>query len=122
MAFYSSNYPPLWCNSNLNNPIQLILKEVVSFFNILQLVAVGDQRGSIDLTCFNEGKNLSAVAAIDTAGFEGQIFAVHLRQGQGLGLVVESHHRDDGIGPGAFPGQAEGVLFMDDSWFAFRSI
>ena len=97
-------------NCNLNNPIQLILKEVVSILNIFQLIAMGNQRGSINLACFDEGKDLVAVAAIDAAGFEDQILAVHIRQGQALSLVVEGHHGDDGIGSGAFPGQTEGIL------------
>ena len=80
---------PLWLYSHLNNPIQLIFKEVVSLLNILQLIAVGDQRGSIDLAFFDEGKDLGAVAAIDTAGFEGQVFAVHFRQGQSLCFIKE---------------------------------
>ena len=83
---------------------------MVSILDILQLIAVGNQRGGIDLAGFNERKDFGAVAAVDAAGFEGQVFAVHLRQGQGLGFVVEGHHGDDGIGPGAFPGQPEGVL------------
>jgi len=29
-------------NRNLNNPIQLVFEEVVSLFDILQLIAVGD--------------------------------------------------------------------------------
>ena len=80
---------PLWLYSHLNNPIQFVFKEVVSLFDILQLVAVGDQRGCVDFACFDEGKDLGAVAAIDTAGFEGQVFAVHFRQGQSLGFVKE---------------------------------
>ena len=95
---------------HLNDPIQLVFKDAVSFFNILQLVAVGDQRGGVDLSCFDEGENFGAVAAVHTAGFESQIFAVHIRQGKGLSFVIEGHHGDNGIGPGAFPGQAEGIL------------
>ena len=42
-------------NSHLNDPIQLILKEVVSLLDILQLIAVGDQRLCIDFARFDEG-------------------------------------------------------------------
>lgn len=52
---------------NLNNPIRLILKEVVSRLDVLQLEAVGDQRQCIDLVCFNEGENLGTVAAVEPA-------------------------------------------------------
>ena len=85
----------LWRNCNFDNPIQFVLEEVVSFLNIIQLITVGDQRGSIDLSCFDEGKNFGAVAAVHAAGFESQILAVHIRQGQGLCFVVEGHHRDN---------------------------
>ena len=83
---------------------------MVSLLDIFQLETMGDQRGGIDLACFDEGENFGAVTAVDTASFEDQVLAVHFRQGQGLGLVVEGHHRDDGIGPGAFPGQTKGIL------------
>jgi hypothetical protein len=43
----------LWYNCYLNNPIHFILKEVISLFDILQLIAVGDQRGGIDFACFD---------------------------------------------------------------------
>ena len=83
---------------------------MVSLFNILQLIAVGDQRGGIDFACFYEGENLGAVTAVHAAGFKGQVLAVHLGQWKALGLVVEGHHRDDGIGASTLPGHAEGVL------------
>ena len=59
---------PLWFHRNLNNPIQLILKEVISLLNVLQLIAVGDQRGGIDFALFNQAEDLGAVAAVDTVG------------------------------------------------------
>ena len=82
---------------------------MVSILDILQLIAVGNQRGGIDLAGFNERKDFGAVAAVDAAGFEGQVFAIHIWQRQGLGFVVESHHGDNGIGSGAFPGQASAI-------------
>ena len=57
-------------NCHLNNPIQLVFKEVISLFNILQLIAVGDQRGGIDFACFDEGKDLGAVAAVNAVHSE----------------------------------------------------
>ena len=80
---------PLWLYSHLNNPIQFVFKEVVSLFDILQLIAVGDQRSGIDLAFFDEGEDLGAVAAVNTTGFESQIFAIHLRQGQSLCFIKE---------------------------------
>ena len=65
----SSIKPIDYCNStgNLNNPIQLVLKEAVSLLDVLQLIAVGDQRQCIDLVCFNESENLGTVAAVEPA-------------------------------------------------------
>ena len=107
---FTKNRLLLQLHSHLNNPIQLVLKDMVSFFDIFQLIAVGDQRGGINLACFDEGENFGAVAAVDAAGFEGQVFAVHIRQGQSLSLIIEGNHCNNGIGPGAFPGQTEGIL------------
>lgn len=95
---------------NFNNPIQFIFKEVVSLLDICELIAVGNQRGGVDLALLDQAQNLRAVAAVYAAGFDGQVLAVHLRQWQSLGLVVEGHHGDDGVGPGAVPGQTESVL------------
>ena len=80
---------PLWLYSHLNNPIQFVLEEVVSLLNILQLIAVGDQRGGVDFALLDEGEDFSAVAAVDAAGFEGQVFAVHFQQGQSLCFIKE---------------------------------
>ena len=55
-------------------------------------------------------KNLSAVAAVHPAGFEGEVFAVHIGQRQHLGPVVKGHHRDSGVGPGTLPGHPEAVV------------
>ena len=65
----SSIKPIDYCYStgNLNNPIRFVFKEVVSLLNVLQLIAVGDQRQCIDLVCFNEGEDLSAAAAVEPA-------------------------------------------------------
>ena len=70
---------------------------------------MGDQRCGVDLALFDEPQDLVVVAAVDAAGFEGEVFAVHVGEGKGLGFVVEGHHGDDGVGPGAGPGQTEGV-------------
>ena len=96
---------------NLNYPIQLGFKEVVGLFDIFQLIAVGNQGSGVDFALFDEVQDFGAVAAVYAAGFEGEVFAVHVGQGKGLGFVVEGHHGDDGIGPGAGPGQTEGVLW-----------
>ena len=95
-------------HSNLNNPIQLVFKEVVSFLDILQLIAVGDQRGGIDLALFDQAENLGAVAAVDATGFEGQIFAVHLRQRQRLSFAGKV--RVNSVSPG----------WIDTAWTVYE--
>ena len=57
-----------------------------------------------------QGEDLRAVAAVHAAGLEGEVLPVHLRQGEGLGGVVHGHHCYHSVGPGALPGQLEGVL------------
>ena len=61
----------LWLNRNLNYPIQLIFKDVISFFDILQLKPVGDEGRGVDFALLDEGKDFGAVTAVYTAGFEG---------------------------------------------------
>ena len=39
----------LWLYCHLNHPIQLVFEEVISLFDILQLIAVGDQGFGINL-------------------------------------------------------------------------
>ena len=60
-------YDVLRLHRNLNHPIQFVFEDAVRFLDILQLIAVGDQRQCIDLVCFNEGENLGTVAAVEPA-------------------------------------------------------
>ena len=55
----------LQLHTHLNNPIQLILKEVVGLLDIFQLESMGNQRSGINLACFDEGEDLVAVEADD---------------------------------------------------------
>lgn len=71
---------------------------------------MGNQWRGVKLPLLNQPQNLPAVAAIYPAGLEGQVFAVHLRQGEGLRLLIEGHHGDQPIGAGALPRQGKGVL------------
>ena len=43
----------LWFYCNLDNAIQFLLEDVVSLPDILQLIAVGNQQGSVDFACFD---------------------------------------------------------------------
>ena len=66
-----------------------------------------DQRLGVELALGDELERFFAVAAVDAAGFEGQILAVHIGEGKCLRIVVECHHRDDGIGARALPYKLE---------------
>ena len=68
---------------------------------------MGDKGGGIQLSLPDQLQGLGAAAAIHPAGLEGEVFAVHLGQGQGLGPIVQGHHRDQAVGPGGLPGHAE---------------
>ena len=72
-------------NRHLNHPIQFPLEHPVRLLDILQLIPVRNQRRGVDLALFDEPQDLGAVAAVHAAGFEGEVFAVHVGQGNGLG-------------------------------------
>lgn len=71
---------------------------------------MGDERGGVYFALFDEGEDFGTVAAIDSACFEGKVFAIHVGQGKKLGGVVEGYDSDGGVGAGALPCQAEGVF------------
>ena len=56
-----------------------------------------DQRLGVEFAIGNELQRLFAVAIVNAAGLEGQIFAVHIGEGKRLRLVVKRHHCDNGI-------------------------
>ena len=90
--------------------LQVVFKNVIGFFYLVQRETVGDERRGVDLPVGDETENLSAVAAVHAAGLEGQVFAVHVGKGKHLGTVVEGNNGHYGVGAGAFPSKAEGAL------------
>lgn len=71
---------------------------------------MGDERGGVYFALFDEGEDFGAVAAVHSACFEGQVFAVHVGQGEKLGGVIEGYDGDGGVGAGTVPCQVEGVF------------
>ena len=71
---------------------------------------MGDEGSGVQLPGGDQVQGLGTVAAIHPAGLEGEILAVHVGQREQLRPVVKGHHRHHRIGPGALPGQTEGVL------------
>lgn len=95
-----------------------MLEEVVGLGDARERVAVGDERGGVDASLLNEAEDLGAVAAVDATGFEGEIFAVHVGEGEYLRLVVHGHDGDYGVGAGHLPCRAEcvrGTCHLDDA-------
>lgn len=71
---------------------------------------MSDEGCGVQLPLGNEGEDLPAAAAVHPAGLEGEVFAVHVGEGEDLRGIVQGHHGDDGVGPGAGPGQGKGAL------------
>ena len=49
---------------------------------------MGNQAGGVQFAGGNEAQYFLTVAAVHAAGFKGQVFTLHLGQGQGLGPVI----------------------------------
>ena len=82
---------------DLNDSVAFIFKQLIRLGDLCERIGMRDQRLGIKLAIGNEFQRLFAVATINAAGLECQILAVHIRQRQGLRLVVKCHHSDDGI-------------------------
>ena len=101
--------------------VALALKQGVSRIDLLQGEDMRDERGSIDLAGGNQPQQRIAVTAIHTAGFEGQVFAVHIGQRKHLRGIIQRHNRDCCIRPGTFPRKAEAVRRAGDLEHYIRS-
>ena len=82
---------------HLDHAVPPVFEQRIGLLDAAEGVGVGDEGQGVQLALCDEAQGLSAVAAVHTAGLEGQIFAVHIRQREGLRLVVERHHRHDGV-------------------------
>ena len=86
---------------DLDHAVALVFKEFVCLVDLRERIGVRDQRLGVELAVGDEFQRLVAIAAVDAAGLEGQVLAVHFGQRQGLRSVVKCHHRDDGVRAGA---------------------
>ena len=70
--------------STLNQPLDAVIflsfKNTIASQRFAEGRAVGNHAGSIQPTGFNQSQNILAIAGMNAAGFEGQVFAVHLMQ------------------------------------------
>ena len=90
-------------DGSFDDVVGAIGKQVVGFQEAAERVAMGNQMGCVDFVFGNQLHDVVAIAGIDAAGLERQIFAIHPWQGQNLFLLVECDNRDDGIGTGTTP-------------------
>lgn len=82
----------LWIlDRHLDHMIPPMLEQIIRCFDLIEHEGVRDQRCGVDLTLGDEVEDLAAIAAVDTTGFEDQIFAVHV--GQGGGVVLRHRGR-----------------------------
>jgi len=96
------------CYCDLYYPIKPIFEYAVCFFDLVQRECVGYQGRGVDAALLDELQRLGAVAAVNAAGLECQVLAVHIGQRQRLDVIIARHHGDNGVGPCRFPGHAEG--------------
>lgn len=72
----------------LDDAVQSVLKYPVGLPDVFEWEPVGYERCSVDFAVGYEMQYGVAVAAVDPAGLECEVFAVHFRQGENLG----GHH------------------------------
>ena len=80
-----------------------------------------NQRLGIKLAFSNELQRLLAVAAVNTAGLEGQILAIHIGEGKSLRLIVQRHHCYDCIGTRTLPCKFECALRAGNLQYDIRT-
>lgn len=69
----------------LDDAVQSVLEYPVGLPDVFEWEPVGYERCSVDFAVGDEMQYGVAVAAVDPAGLECEVFAVHFRQGENLG-------------------------------------
>ena len=85
------NTVPLYYSTllrDLDDSVALIVKQFIRFIDLRERIGIRDQRLGIELALGNELQRFLAITAVNAAGLEGQIFAVHIGQRQGLFLFL----------------------------------
>lgn len=91
----------------LDDAVQSVLKYPVGLPDVFEWEPVGYELCSVNFAVGYEMQYGVAVAAVDPAGLEGEVFAVHFRQGENLGGIIHCNNGDNGIWSGAFPCHSE---------------
>ena len=87
---------------HLYHPILFIFKDAVGFLNFAQWETVRDEGCGVYPALFNQAEHLFAVAAVNAAGLEGEVFAIHIGKRKNLRLVIKGHHGNNCIRAGIF--------------------
>ena len=66
-----------------------MFKQIVGRGNVFEWVGVGDEGRGVQLALGNEGENLSTAAAVHSAGLEGEVFSVHVREREHLANIAD---------------------------------
>ena len=69
-----------------------------------------DKRRGIDFTVFDQPQRFSTIAAVYSACFKDEVFAIHFRKRQNLRLIIEGDHCNHSVGTGILPRHTEGIL------------
>ena len=75
-------------NRNLNNPVELILKNIISLFDIFKRESVGYERCGVNLALSDKRKHLVAVAAVNIARFEDKILFKNITKARICKVVI----------------------------------
>ena len=69
-----------------------------------------DKRRCIEFTDLDNPQRFSTIAAVYSACFKDEVFAIHFRKRQNLRLIIEGDHCNHSVGPGILPRHTEGIL------------
>ena len=105
----------------LDDSIQLILEYSIGLVDIAECKVVGYEWRGVYLALFNQRQYILAITAVNAAGLEGEVLAVHVRKRKNLRFVVESYYRDNGVGPCALICKTQGVPCSCDLQYAVSS-
>ena len=97
-------------DGNLYHAVLAVFEQPIGFVDAFEREAVGDQWRCVDKALLYKMQYLGAVAAVDAARFEREVFAVHIWQRQHLRTVVQSHYGDNGIRAGTLPCKTERIV------------
>ena len=94
----------------LYNTVTAAFKQTVCLLNAAQRKAVGYERRCVDFTIYDKPQYFITITTVNASGLEREVFAVHIRQRQYLGMLIKSHHSDNGIRTRRLPRHSESIV------------